>query len=66
VLEGLIGVGRVVEPDPVGDDEARVDVAVLDVLVQRLEVALDVALTVLIVNPLFINAPVGNLSISPP
>ena len=44
VLEGLVAVGGLAELEPVRDDEARVDVAVADALVQRLQVALDVAL----------------------
>src|SRR5919199_2391743 len=45
VLEGLEAVGCVAESEPVRDHEARIDVALADVLVQRLQVALDVALT---------------------
>src|SRR3954451_8139958 len=44
VLEGLVGVGGHVEAEPVGDHEARVDPPLADVLVQRLEVAVHVAL----------------------
>src|SRR5215210_1117436 len=44
VLEGLEAIGRLVEAEPVGDHEARVDLALLDPLVERLGVALDVAL----------------------
>src|SRR3954454_13962984 len=44
VLEGLVAVGGHAELEPVGDHEARVDLALLDPLVQRLAVPLDVAL----------------------
>ena len=35
VAEGLVHLGRVVEPEPVGDDERRVDLPLLDALEQR-------------------------------
>src|SRR5829696_10380733 len=44
VLEGLEAVGCVLQSEAVGDHEARVDVAVADVLVEALRVALHVAL----------------------
>src|SRR5215218_4412601 len=47
VLEGLVAFGREAELQPVGHDEARVDSPVLDVLVERLEVSMDVALAAL-------------------
>src|SRR5919206_122025 len=44
VLERLVGVRRHVQPEAVGDHEARVDLALADALVERLEVAVDGAL----------------------
>src|SRR3954453_7454789 len=44
VLEGLVAVGGHAELEPVGDHEARVDLALRDPLVQRLRVPLYVAL----------------------
>src|SRR3954453_10118434 len=47
VLEYLVPFGRLVEPQPVGDDEARVDLALLNPLQQRAHVALRVTLPAL-------------------
>ena len=44
VAEHLVAVGRVVERQPVRDDERRVDLALLDPLQQRLHVPVDVGL----------------------
>src|SRR4051794_14545218 len=52
VLERLVAVGCHVEAQAVRDDEARVDVTVLDVVVEGLQVALDVALARLQGQPL--------------
>src|SRR4051812_21102081 len=52
VLEDLVGVGGLVKPQLVGDDEARVDVPGSDALVKRLHVTLDVALAGLEGQPL--------------
>src|SRR5215210_8000397 len=47
VLEQVVAPGRVGEGDPVGDDEARVDLALEDPVEQRLHVPLNVALAAL-------------------
>ncbi len=47
VLEDVVAVWRLFEWQGVGDDEGRIDVTVLDVLQQRLHIALDVTLTCL-------------------
>ena len=50
----------------VGDDEARIDLALLDAFEQRAHVALHVGLPALIVSERFMTAPIGNLSMNPP
>ena len=45
VLEDVVAVGSLFQRQGMGDDEGGIDVAVLDVLQQRLHVALDMALT---------------------
>src|SRR4026207_1072534 len=47
VLEDVVAVGSLLQGQGVGDDEGRVEVAVLNVLQQRLHVALDMALPAL-------------------
>src|SRR5437868_9331062 len=47
VQEDVIAFGRVVEPHAVRDNEARIDLALLDPFEQRFQIALHVALTAL-------------------
>jgi hypothetical protein len=73
IEEHVIPRRRLLQPHPMGDDEARIDLPPFDPLEQWPHVAVHVALPrrtwhcpVLIVSERFITAPMGNLSISPP
>src|SRR5437588_265613 len=52
LLEGLVSLGGVVEFHPMGDDARRINVALLDALQERMQIAMDVGLSHLKGQPL--------------
>ena len=58
MLERLVCIGSLIEPQAMGDDQRRVDFATVNPIEQWLHVAMDVSFSV---RPLAKAAPSGNL-----